>query len=305
MRNPVYYFIKTFYLFIGIQPFWLLHIFSDFLFLLLFHIIHYRKKVVFENLKNAFPEKSEQEIRKIARKFYHNFCDFLLETVKFGVISEKKLSKHITINNMELLETIHTSGKSVIYTAGHQFNWEWLLYLTKQAPSQAVGIYAALSNKTFEQVQFETRHRWNMILVPRSHGVLDLIQEQGITNQEIGMLLFSDQRPPNPHKPYWTIFLNQETQFFTGADRLSKTLDCPLVFIELIKNKRSYYTFDIQELVFEPQKYPSYKIIELISNRLEEAIQRHPDNWLWSHKRWKHKRPNGVEIHIKAEQVTK
>lgn len=298
MKSPAYYFIKFIYLFIGIQPFWLLHAFSDFLFFLLFHLIDYRKKVVFENLRKSFPEKSETERKKIARQFYHNFCDFLLETVKFGVISEEKLSKHITINNMELLKTIHASGKSVIYTAGHQFNWEWLLYLTKLAPAQAVGIYAALANKAFEQVQFEARHRWNMILVPRSNGVLDVIREKGITAHEIGMLLFSDQRPPNPKRPYWTMFLNQETQFFTGADRLSKELNCPLVFIELTKTKRSHYTFDIQELVSEPNDYQNFEIIEIIANRLEDVIKRHPDNWLWSHKRWKHQRPDDVPIHV-------
>lgn len=297
MKNFTYYLLKCVYFFIGLQPFWLNHFLSDIIFFLAYHVIGYRKKVVYNNLKNSFPEKTEKELIQIARKFYWNFSDFLVETVKFRVISERKLSRHITIKNMDLFDKIAATGKSVIITAGHQFNWEWILYLTKLIPFQAVGIYAPLENQSFERMQFETRHRWNMILVPRKNGVLKAIDEAGITHLQIGMLLFADQIPSNPSKSYWTMFLNQETEFYIGAERLSRELDCPLVFVEMVKEKRGYYSYVVQELCHQPNDAQDMEIIEMFKNHLEAAIRRHPENWLWSHRRWKNKRPEGRKLY--------
>lgn len=297
MKNITYYLLKFVYFFIGLQPFWMNYLLADFIFLLSYHIFRYRRKVVYTNLKNSFPEKNEKDLKKIAVKFYWNFSDFLVETVKFRVISEKKLSKHVTFKNMELFEKIAATGKSVIVTAGHQFNWEWTLYLTKMIPFQAVGIYAPLTNQSFERMQFETRHRWDMILVPRKNGVLKSIEEQGITDLKIGMLLFADQIPSNHRKSYWTIFLNQETEFFTGLERLSRELDCPVVFVEMIKERRGHYCYEAHELCNDPKTADNLEIVELFKNNLEKAIYRQPDNWLWSHRRWKNKRPEKRKLY--------
>lgn len=291
MKNITYYLLKFVYFFIGLQPFWFNYFLADIIFFLSYHVVRYRRKIVFNNLKNSFPEKSDKELKKISAKFYWNFSDFLVETVKFRVISEKKLSKHVTFKNLEIFEKISATGKSVIVTAGHQFNWEWILYLTKIIPFQAVGIYAPLTNQSFERMQFETRSRWDMILVPRKNGVLKDIEEQGITDMKIGMLLFADQIPSNSKKSYWTNFLNQETEFFIGIERLSRELDCPVVFVEMIKERRGHYCYEVHELCNDPKAAKDMEIVELFKSNLEAAINRYPDNWLWSHRRWKNKRP--------------
>jgi len=285
-----------FYLFYGINwiitllPLRILYIFSDILFPVIYYLVRYRRKVVATNLKNAFPEKSYRERLAIENKFYHHFCDLFIETPKLIHMSNEQLLRLITFKNPELLDMIYNKGLDVVGLLGHYNNWEWP---TNSAPLytrfRTVTIYKPLQNKYFDRYMLDLRTRNKMVLTPMSQIVREILNSRKANIRSVFFFL-ADQTPPKGDIKYWTKFLNQDTPVYLGAEKIAMKYEMAVVFFNLQKVKRGHYNFTA-ELMFEhTSDLPEHMITETYVKRLEEIIRERPEFWLWSHRRWKHKR---------------
>jgi KDO2-lipid IV(A) lauroyltransferase len=275
---------------VSLLPFPLLYVFSDFLSFVLFHVIRYRKEVVFQNLRNSFPEKTDREIRRIARKYYHNLADITLEVIKTRTISKKQLVKRLTFTNIEIVDELYARNRSILVAIGHCGCWEWtgpVWQLFSQHKGFAV--VKPLSDKFFEAYLTKLRSRFliRAELVPFKQTMRTLIKYR---NEPTLTILAADQTPHKDEINYWTTFLNQETPFFLGLEKMAIALDFAVLFADIRRVKRGHYELVITKITDEPTKTSQYEIIGQYVHLLEQAIRSRPDNWLWSHRRWKYKR---------------
>jgi len=270
-------------------PFPVLYRISDFFYVLIFYGIKYRQKVVFENIRNAFPEKTEAEIKTIAKGFYSHFCDLIIEAIKLFSISKEGLKKHCKILNPELMEAYAAQGKSLIIPAGHYNNWEMAATASNnQIPHQSIGIYAPLKNKFINEQIRKSRARFGLELLSKKEVKTGFEKDK---NRLTAILFGSDQSPTSVRTAYWTTFLNQETGVMIGSEKYAKQYDYPVVFGKVTKVKRGYYEFEFIPLEDNPRETPFGEITEKHTRLLEAIIMENPQYWLWSHKRWKRKKP--------------
>jgi len=260
------------------------------LYILFYYVPGYRKKVVLTNLRNAFPEKKEGDIQLVAKKFYHYLCDLFLETFKTLTISEKQMLKHCRLapSSVDLFSRFQEEGRSVVLVMGHLGNWEWagnsFSLVCKQ---QLYVIYHPLANKNFNGLICKMRTRFGTKLI----NMDDTFREMVANKPTVSVTAFiADQTPP-PQNAYWTKFLNQDTPVFWGTERIACKLDYPVVYVCIKKTKRGYYEFSADLLVETPSLTTKGEISEMHTRRLEKDIIDAPDTWLWSHRRWKHKKP--------------
>ncbi|MGB4291375.1 MAG: lysophospholipid acyltransferase family protein [Bacteroidales bacterium] len=276
---------------ITLLPLRLLYLFSDFLFLLLYYFPGYRRKIVQTNLRNAFPEKSEAERRIIERKFYRHFADLFVEILKLTHLSDKEHLRRCRIENPELLEKLYSEGRDAVAIVGHYGNWEYLPIISLVTQFTCVTVYKPLKNKHFDRFMNRLRTKQKMLLSPMSQVMRDVIKFRS-EGKRILVSLLADQTPARGEIHYWTTFLNQDTPVYLGAEKIASKYDMAVVFFNHQKIRRGYYNVKF-ELLFEHTKgLPEYVITETHVKRLEELIREKPEYWLWSHRRWKYKRPN-------------
>jgi KDO2-lipid IV(A) lauroyltransferase len=246
--------------------------------------------VVLQNLRNSFPEKADKEIKTIARAFYHNLCDFMVETFKILTISKKGILKRckFTPESFTLFQKYADEGKSVIMVMGHVGNWEWAGHpfslLCKQ---KLVVIYHPLTNKRFDKLMFDMRSRFGTKMIQMKTAFKDIL----VHRKDITCNVFISDQTPMPEAAYWTTFLNQDTPVFKGTEVIAKKLNMPIVYACVKKIKRGYYEMYAETLVENPASTAEGEISEMHTRRLEKDIIAAPESWLWSHRRWKYKRP--------------
>jgi KDO2-lipid IV(A) lauroyltransferase len=275
---------------ITLLPLSVLYLFSDFIFVLIYYFPGYRKKVVRTNLKNSFPEKSEEEIRQIARSFYRHFADLMIEILKLRNMSNSSQLKRYTFSNTEIFDRLREEKRDVIGVLGHYNNWEWPTLLGQRINYLSIIIYKPLQNKYFNSFMNNQRTKDGLKIAPTSMIIRDIInyRKQKINTFSV---FIADQTPPPGEIYHWTTFLNQDTAFFTGAGKIAAKYDMAVVFLNIQKKKRGYYNLDFELLIDHTSGIEEKVIIEKYVRRLEEQITEKPDYWLWSHRRWKHKRP--------------
>lgn len=260
---------------------------SDFLFFISYYVIKYRRNVVWKNLKNSFPEKKDHELRGIEKEFYKNLCDYGVETLKLLSISNGELSKRVVYKNPEILQPFAGRNQSVILLASHQFNWEWLMVSgSVNLPMSIDFIYQRQSSQQFDHFIMQIRTRFGAHPIERGQTAREAIKRKEITR---GIAIVADQFP-NFEKKYWTEFLNQETAFFLGISQLAVLTQCPTFFVRSKKIKRGYYEAEVVPLTLPPYDKGSQIVVENYAKVTEKFIHENPDNWLWSHARWKRKR---------------
>lgn len=265
----------------------LLYLLSDFLYFLMYHVVGYRKKVVYDNLEKAFPDFDRATIRKTAKKFYHHLSDLFLEQAVFHFYSEKKALKRISYNNPELLNELHASGKQVMAVLGHYGNWEYLSSLGLAIDSPVVAIYKPLRNKYFNQMVQKNRNAWGVIPVPMEKIARKLIEFHRAKKPALTLFL-GDQRPMFHQIQYWTKFLGQDTPMYLGTEKMARKLDAAVVFLEMRKVKRGRYEVEARLICESPEGLNPYEITDRHVRILEDLIREEPAYWLWSHRRWKH-----------------
>jgi len=272
---------------IAILPFGVIYILSDIMAFLLMRIFRYRRKVVKMNLQNAFPEKDKKEIYKITKDFYRNFADLFFETIKASHISIETLFKRLKIENIEIMKQHLSSGRSLIVCLSHRGNWEWLgLVFANAFKYNGYAIYQPLKNNFFDDYMKAIRGRFRKeCLVPAKQTARIILKHK---NEPSYYLILSDQSPAGGDIKYQTMFLNQKTPVHIGVEKLSVAFDFPLLYIDIIRLKRGYYKAVITEINAEPRKSKPYEITDAHIAVLEQAIRNQPDNWLWSHIRWKY-----------------
>lgn len=272
---------------LSLLPFPLLYLLSNGLRFLAFNVIGYRKKVVYQNLRNAFPNYTEAQIDTIAKNFYKHLIDVFLETFKMQSISVNQLEKHGKFVNLTVLDEIIKEKRSFVILTSHMGNWEWLpsiLHLEKKA--DIVGIYHKLSSPFFEWFTKRMRERFGVQMITMENTLRGMLANK---NKLTGTGFLSDQTP-SAENAYWIQFLNQDTPVHTGAEKIAKKFDYPVVYAAVKKPKRGYYEVNLEILTMNPKETPDHYITNLFNQKLEEDIKNQPEIWLWSHRRWKHKR---------------
>ena len=287
----------VYYIFFGINwlftllPLMVLYKFSDLLFLILYYFPSYRRNVVATNLKNSFPEKSEVELKQIERNFYKHFADLLIEIMKLRNMSNSTQLKRYTYSNTEIFDKLREEKRDIIGVLGHYNNWEWPTLLGQKVNYLSIVIYKPLQNKYFNRFINDQRTKDGLKLASMSMIIRDVInyRKQNINTFSV---FIADQTPPGGELNHWTTFLNQDTAFFTGAGKIAAKYDMAVVFLNIQKKKRGYYNMDFELLFDHTSGIEEKIIIEKYVRRLDEVIREKPEYWLWSHRRWKHKRPH-------------
>lgn len=288
MKALSYFLAYPFLFVVARLPFFLLYVVSDCIYFLVYHIIGYRKKVVTENLTKSFPEKSEKEINALQRKFYRYLCDLILETLKTTAWNEKVVMKRTTFKNPEVMDALYKEKKNALVVLGHIGNWEWAgPCFTLNLDHQLYVVYQPLSNPYFEKLFVKARTKFNTKIIPRKSALKSIISNRKTIN---ATALVADQAPTPVKTAFWTTFLNQETAVFTGPEKMSKMLDYPVVYMDIVRVKRGYYEVTAEVLFKDPKNTEDNEITIAFNKRLEQSILQNPETWLWSHRRWKHKK---------------
>lgn len=267
-------------------PFPLLYGVSDVLYVIMFKLLGYRKKVVYGNLKRAFPDKSAQERHTIAKRFYRHLTDLLVESFKGFTISKKALMDRMDFTNPEVVNQYYEQGRHVILIGSHYNNWEYLPpILSIHLKHTVMGIYKPLSNQHFDKRVQKNRSRFGaLVLVPMKQVKQLFAQYQ---DRPMAMAFLSDQSPSRNAKPYWMDFLGVPTPMLFGAEYYAKQYDAVVLYGRTERKGRGRYTFTFEVITETPKETPKGFITEAHSRLLEQQILEDPAYWLWSHKRWK------------------
>lgn len=294
MTILLYYLLFGFTWLVSLIPFWLLYRISDLLYLITYYLVRYRKETVFGNLRNSFPEKSDHEIKLLAKAYYLHFCDFMLESLKCIRIPASELDKRMKLLNPGLLRELSVEGKNFALVSAHYGNWEWLNFLPLKMEHDLLIIFRPLKNKAVDRLSYYMRTRFNAKLIPMEsiyrHGLKDKAEMK-----KFSIWFLADQRPPRISR-FWTRFLNQEAPFFEGAEKISKKLGLAVVFLDIQKVRRGYYEVTLKKLFDNAALTGENEVTLSCVNEMEREIIQKPAYWLWSHKRFKHTRPENIKL---------
>lgn len=299
MQGLVFWLVYPLLWLISILPFRIFYFVSDLVYVLVYYIIGYRKKTVTNNLQLVFPEKTNAEINKIRKKFYHHMCDMFLEMIKSISISEKELKKRFVFTNIEYLRKLESLDKSLIVMCGHYASYEWMnalqLYGLKY---RSFGIYKRIRNKHFDKLVRDIRGRFDGTLI-NTYKASETIRY----NQEKGILgnyaMIADQSPKLSRAKHWIKFMGIRVPVFEGSDRLARKLDMAVVYLHVEKTGRGYYRATLKPITENAPAEAPHLITSRFVEMLEEQIRKKPEHYLWTHKRWKHRNesiPKNAEI---------
>ncbi len=281
----MYYIVYGFLRLLSFIPLPLLYVLSDFVYVLLFYVIGYRRQVVMNNLTTAFPEKSEADRKKIMKAFYHNFCDTFIEMIKLFSWSEEEIKRRFK-GNIEVLNDWVGKEQSVQVVSGHYFNWEIAnLGLGALSNMPFVVVYMPLRNKAVDRVVYNLRIKTGTKLVAATNFQN---QVREYMKQQYALILVGDQNPGNPAKAYWTNFFTKPAPFPKGPESGAKRNNTAVIYTDFYKVKRGYYEFKMELLTSKPNEFEEGALTRLIVDKIEASIRQRPANYLWSHRRWKH-----------------
>lgn len=283
------YFVYILYRFLGyfvkIIPFWLIYLTSDLFFIIFYYLIRYRRKVVKYNLTTSFPDKSEEEIKRISKLYYKHLCDILLESIKGNSMSKSEILKRHKLINPEVLESYYQKNESVILTPAHYNNWEWgTLSGGIQLKHKVVVFYQPIKNKFIDNHTKKTRSGFNTELVSASKASATFRE---YVKQTSVFLMTADQNPSSKISCHWTMFLNKKTSCFSGPEIYAKKYNLPVFYLKIKKVKRGFYEIELIPVALSPKDFGKEEITAKYMSLLEETIKENPEYWLWSHKRWK------------------
>ncbi len=263
--------------------------FSGFLNFLLSRVFSYRSKVVLQNLQRSFPDKSDAEIRIIARRYYRHLSDTIFETVKYRTCPPEEVLERIE-GDISLVDRLYAEEKNILFLMGHRGNWELAnLFSSLRFSHECLVVYRPLANRAFDQWFLDLRTRFGARLIPMNDIAAELRKPR---DRPYVVVLANDQSPP-PESAYWTTFLNQDTGFFRGGEILARRNNLAVLYAEFsrIERRRGFYHVEITLICEDSKDLPKNGILEKQIRLLEGDIRAQPFNWLWSHRRWKHKRP--------------
>ncbi len=273
-------------------PLGVLYALTDGLYVFVYHIWRFRRELSLSNLRNSFPDKSAAELELIARQAYRNACNMIAEILKGAVIGEQELRRRVRILNIDALGRFTKAGQSVIMLASHHCNWEWLLLAGCLEPGICVdAVYKPLRVASIDRFILEMRSRFGGNPIRVRDFLTVVRRRRGAAHV---LALVADQTPPLSEEKYWTRFLNQDTAFFVGADRIARMMRSPVFFVGIRRVRRGYYEAQLQLLAEPPYSGTSENIIERYARAAEAHIMEHPADWLWMYRKWKYQKPPPV-----------
>ena len=289
MQFLIYLLVYPILWLISILPFPILYLFSDFVYFLIYRVIGYRKKTVRENIALALPHLSEQERLIIEKKSYHHLCDMFLEMIKTMSISEKEINKRFSYTNLDVYLDLEKKGKSIALMCAHYASYEWVLSMNNHITFKGYGIYKKIANPYFDKLVKNIRAKFKAYLITTKETKTTI--EQNAKNGVLGVFGFaSDQTPRRSDNMYWDNFMGIQTPIHVGAEMLAKRYDMNVIFLKVKKVKRGYYEASFEVLSDDVKSIPDYKLSENFMRKVEQQIYEAPEFYLWTHKRWKHKK---------------
>lgn len=284
----LFYIVLFVWYLLSLLPLSVLYVLSDILFVLAYYVFRYRKRLVRKNLMDSFPEKKESDIIKIEKGFYLFLCDYIVESMKLLTMSKKNLQRLMVFKGTETVNEIIADGQSCAIYLGHYCNWEWItslpLYVTKDA--QCGQIYHPLENKDFDRLFLRLRERMGAVCIPMAETLRRIVEFKK-KGKQVVVGYISDQVPYWNNIHYWTNFLHHDTPVLTGTERIAKSANHAVFYMDVKCVRRGYYECEFKLITREPKKYKDFELTEIYFRELEKTIQRDPKYWLWSHNRWK------------------
>lgn len=289
----------AFYLLMALAwlPLWMLYLLSDLLWPVVYHVVRYRRRVVDTNLRNAFPEKSERERRRIARAYYRHMADLLVEALYNLRTTPPQIKRHYRLVNREVVDRHYEQGRSVVLLSSHYNNWEYMVAgINMLLLHHGVGVGKPLEDQKIGKLITQRRMRFGDEIVDQSNvrQTMDYYHKHHVP---CAYMLLSDQSPNDVHKCYWTTFLHQETPFIYGGEHLARKYGYPVIYYEVRKVRRGQYEVVFEELCKNAAEEPLYHIERKYIDRLEQLLRKQPEYWLWSHRRWKRIRPSEMPLY--------
>lgn len=299
MNRFIYYLLYGLVYALSLLPFWLLYLLSDGLYLLVYHVVRYRRKIVWKNLSSSFPQKSPAELKKIEQQFYHWFCDYIFETFKLLSISDKTLLQHIEFRGVEELEKCFDNGQDCAAILGHYCNWEWLsatgLAFHRHQEAVMGLIYHPLRNDPMDWLFIDIRSAHGGVCIKKKH-ILRYLVEYRQENRRSLFGYISDQTPKWDNIHLWLPFLNHDTPVFTGGERIMRKVDDAVFYVDMSRPSRGHYVCHFRLLSAHASQEAENDITRRFFLMLEESICRQPAFYLWTHNRWKRKREDMTTI---------
>ena len=279
---------------ISLMPFWVLYGIADFIFVLVYYVVRYRRKIVAKNMRESFPELSDKELSKIVRKFYRNFADYIVETIKLNHISDDEIKRRMVFKNMDIIDRLFDEKRSIAAYFSHCGNWEWVPSITlwsRHTTGKDVEfcqVYRPLKNKWYDEYMLRLRSRFNSLSFKKKTVLRDLLL---LRRREMPSItgFMSDQKPSKGDESHIVKFLNHPSAVITGTEQVARKLDMAVVYFDMHKLSRGYYELEVKLITDNTSTMEPMAITDAYVKLLEETIKRNPSIWLWTHNRWKHK----------------
>ena len=285
-----YYIAYALWYLLSLLPLWLLYFVPDLLFFPTYYLARYRRKIVRRNLTGSFPEKDLKEIVRIEKRFYHFFCDYIVETIKLFSMSEEQMKRRMVFKGVDhIVSAMEKEDKNFCFVyLGHYCNWEWIASLPYWCPDDVKcgQIYHPLYNKAFDRLFLRLRNQFGGECIAMKETLRRII-EMKRAKQKCIIGFISDQAPKWNSIHHWCDFLHRETPVFIGTERIGKQVDALIYYADVKRTRRGYYLCEFKPLTHRPKEVPDYELTDRFTHLLEEMIKERPDFWLWSHKRWK------------------
>jgi KDO2-lipid IV(A) lauroyltransferase len=289
MKRVFYFFADLFFYFLSILPKSVLYFISDILFLIIYYLTGYRKRVVYENLINSFPDKSEKEIKQITKKYYRHLCDLVLEDGALIKMSKKKVQSFVRYENPEFLEEYYKLNQNIIMVFGHYGNWEFLSSLPLHTKYNFLPVYKKIQKAYLNSRFLSMRSLFGSKPV-RMKETLKVTLDYYKRKDPFILALIADQRPRKKDVNYWIEFFNQDTPVFIGPEKIGKRIEAAIIFVNIEKEKRGLYNIKFSEISNNAKNTEEFEITELFFNKMDKQISAKPEYWVWSHKRWKYEK---------------
>ena len=294
MKHWQYLLVQGLLYIISLMPFWVLYGIADFIFVLVYYVVRYRRKIVAKNMRESFPELSDKELSKIARKFYRNFADYIVETIKLNHISDEEIKRRMVFKNIDVIDRLFDEKQSITAYFSHCGNWEWVPSITlwsRHTTGKDVEfcqVYRPLKNKWYDEYMLRLRSRFNSLSFKKKTVLRDLLL---LRRREMPSItgFMSDQKPSKGDESHIVKFLNHPSAVITGTEQVARKLDMAVVYFDMHKLSRGYYELEVKLITDNTSTMEPMAITDAYVKLLEETIKRNPSIWLWTHNRWKHK----------------
>lgn len=285
-----YYLVLVWFRLISLVPLKVLFLLSEVVTFLVYRLVGYRKKVVFQNLTNSFPERTPEDIKRIARKYFRHLSVMIVENMYLRFVPKKRFSSMLNIEDTTLLDRFYKENKNLIIMLGHFGNWEYGSVITNFTRYKGAAVYKKLSSSVFDKIYFDIRSRLGVEPIEMHEVFRKVIKLNQSTDPYI-LFMISDQSPMKNDPQHWFTFLNQPTGAYTGSEKLAVRFDMPVLYMDMKRVKKGSYNVKLSLISDSPKETQAHEITEKYYALLEQSIQKSPRFWLWSHRRWKHK-PN-------------